>query len=82
MRAFFLSPILLRKQNWKCKDAVDQHLHIFFSFFLLFLLFLFFMCVLLRQGEGNTIDSYSKQHSPSEALFQPSPGKISGLLEF
>ena len=49
----------------------------------LFLPFLFFMCVLLRQkGKGIKFDSYSKQHSPSEALFRPSTGRISGPLEF
>ncbi|GKE45132.1 hypothetical protein Tco_1472416 [Tanacetum coccineum] len=35
------------------------------------------MCVLLRQkGKGIQFDSYSKQHSPSEALFRPSTGRI------
>lgn len=44
----------------------------FSSFFLLFMLFL--KCVLLLQGEGNTMESYNKQHSSPEVLFRPSPG--------
>ena len=63
MRAFFLSNRHYCA-NRKRKDAVDH------TSFLLFMLFLF---LLLRQGEGNTTDSYSKQHSLSEALFRPSP---------
>lgn len=58
-----------------CRPTSPYFLFLLSAFFAISI---FYVC----PASGNTIDSYSKQHSPSEALFQPSPGKISGLLEF
>ena len=46
---------------------------------LFFAISLFYVCPAPAKGKGIQFDSYSKQHSPSEALFRPSPGRIQGI---